>query len=73
LKYTYAAAAILNVILNSIMIPLWGATGAGLASLITQIFTSIGLPAMIPDMRPNAKLMLQAIMLRGWLPEKQKE
>ena len=73
LKYTYAAAAIMNVILNSIMIPLWGAMGAGLASLITQMFTSIGLPAMIPDMRPNVKLMLQAIVLKDWLPEKQKK
>ena len=70
LKYTYAAAAIMNVILNSLMIPLWGAMGAGLASLITQMFTSIGLPAMIPDMRPNVKLMLQAIALKDWRPKK---
>ena len=41
LKYIYAIAAVLNIILNFIFIPLWGASGAAFASLITQVFTSI--------------------------------
>ncbi len=65
LKYMYIFAAVMNVALNSIFIPLWGASGAALVSLITQIFTSIILPYCIKDIRPNAKLMLEAIMLRG--------
>ena len=65
LKYMYCSAAILNVIMNYIFIPWWGASGAALASLITQVFTSIILPCFFKDLRPNAKLMLDAIMLRG--------
>lgn len=61
LKYMYLGAAIINILLNLIFIPLWGTTGAALASLITQIFTSIGLPLTIKALRPNAKLMLEAI------------
>ncbi len=64
LKYMYGGAAVLNVILNAVFIPLMGAVGAALASLITQVFTSIVLPMFFKDMRPNAKLMLEAVLLR---------
>ena len=70
LKYIYLSAAILNVGLNFLMIPSWGASGAALASLITQIFTSIILPLFIKDLRPNAKLMLEAIILKDVFPKK---
>lgn len=63
LKYIYIVAAIMNVILNFIMIPYWGATGAAAASLITQIFTSIILPLFIKGMKRNSILMLQAMVL----------
>lgn len=65
LKYMYCGAAIINVLLNLIFIPLMGASGAALASLITQIFTSIILPMCFKEMRPNAKLMIEAILLKG--------
>lgn len=65
LKYMYFSAAIINVILNYIMIPVWGPQGAALASLITQICTAMILPLFIKDMRPNAKLMIEAFMLKG--------
>ena len=65
LKYMYCGAAIINVGLNLVFIPLMGASGAALASLITQVFTSIILPLCFRGMRPNAKLMLEAILLRG--------
>jgi len=64
LKYMYFAAAIINIGLNYLMIPAWGTVGAAAASLITQIFTSIAIPYLIPAMRPNAKLMTEAFMLR---------
>lgn len=63
LKYLYIVAAIMNVILNFIMIPFWGAAGAASASLITQIFTSIVLPLFIKGMKRNSILMLQAMVL----------
>ena len=64
LKYMYIPAIIINVGLNYLLIPSMGATGAALASLITQVFTSIILPLFIKDLRPNAKLMLEGIFLR---------
>ena len=65
LKYMYGCAAVLNVILNAILIPFMGTSGAALATLITNIFTSIVLPLCIKEMRPNARLMLDAILLKN--------
>ena len=65
LKYIYVLAAVLNVILNFIFIPLLGASGAAIASLIAQISTSIVLPLFIKGIRENAVLMLEAILLKG--------
>ena len=65
LKYMYLSAAIINIILNYVMIPVWGASGAAAASLITQICTSIILPCFIRELRPNVRLMLQAFFLRN--------
>lgn len=65
LKYLYAAAAIINVVLNLVLIPLWGASGAALASLVTQISTTVILPAFIPALRPNSRLMVEALMLKN--------
>lgn len=64
LKYIYLSAAVINVILNFIMIPLWGTAGAALASLLTQILTSILLPFCVKALRPNAILMLEAVTFR---------
>ena len=65
LKYMYLSAAFINIGLNYLMIPVWGASGAALASLITQICTSLILPCFWKDMRPNVKLMIDAFLLRG--------
>ena len=73
LKYMYIFAAVLNVILNFILIPKWGTSGAASASLITQIFTSIVFPMFIKDLRPNAKLMLEAIILKDVFPKKKRD
>lgn len=70
LKYLYFAAAVINVLLNLLLIPRWGASGAAAASLVTQISTTVILPALIPPLRPNAKLMLEAALLRDVLPRK---
>lgn len=70
LKYMYLTAAVINVILNCLFIPMTGAAGAATASLITQIFTSIILPIFIKEMRPNAKLMVEAILLKDVLNKK---
>lgn len=66
----YFAAAVVNVGLNLLLIPLWGASGAALASLASQILTGFVLPFFIKDLRPNAKLMLEAILLKNVFPSK---
>lgn len=65
LKYLYTIAAFLNVLLNFILIPHMGAAGAAIASLVTQMFTSIILPAFFKELRSNTKLMIDAILLRN--------
>ncbi len=64
LKYLYFGAAVLNVTLNWLMIPWWGVVGASVASFVTQMATVTFLPLMIPAMRPNVKLMAEALLLR---------
>ena len=63
LKYIYLTAAISNVGLNLIFIPMWGASGAAVASLIAQILTIV-VPFFIKDMRENSVLILKAILFR---------
>lgn len=50
-----------NVILNAIMIPIWGACGAAFASVLTQIFTNFILGFIMPSMRPNNRLLLKGL------------
>lgn len=58
------SAAVVNFGLNLLLIPKLGPTGAAIASLIAQIATVI-VPAFIKPLRENAKLMLDAILLKG--------
>ena len=65
LKHMYFSAAVVNVLLNLCFIPIWGATGAAVASLATQILTGIIFPCFIRQMRPNVKLMVEAFLLKN--------
>ena len=65
LKYLYLGAAITNVALNAVLIPRWGASGAAMASLLTQISTILVFPALIKDLRSNVKLMIDAVFLKN--------
>lgn len=64
----YIGAAAANVLLNALLIPALGASGAAAASLVTQIATIFVFPPLLPDLRPNAKMMLDAILLKDVLP-----
>lgn len=61
-KYMYIIAAIANIGMNFWLIPSWGATGAAVATLITQFLTSIGIPLIWRDTRENVKLIGEAIL-----------
>ncbi len=70
LIWVYVGGAVANVLVNLLLIPVWGANGAALASLIAQVVTAFVVPICIPALRPNAKLMWDAILLRGIFSEK---
>lgn len=67
-KYLFwlsGCAAAANIALNYWWIPHFGAAGAAWASLVTQILTVTVIPGMIPAMRPNVRLMWEAVRLKG--------
>lgn len=70
LKFVYIGAAIANVLLNLLLIPRWGASGAAAASLAAQIITTMVIPFFIPPLRENSILMLESIRLKGILKKK---
>lgn len=65
LKYIYIFSAVANILLNFVFIPVWGATGAATASLVTQILTTLIVPLAIKDLRRNSILMIESILLKG--------
>ncbi len=64
IKYIYISAAVINVVMNFIFIPIWGASGAAVASLVSQILTSIVVPFFIKGLRENAIMMVKAIIFK---------
>ncbi len=60
-----AVGALTNVVLNFMLIPVWGACGAAVASLATQIFTNVVVGYMIPAIRPNNKIMIDSLNLKS--------
>ena len=55
------AGALLNIILNALLSPHYGAVGAALASFATQIFTNFILNFVLPVMKDNRKLLLMGL------------
>lgn len=58
------AGLVTDVILNSIMIPLWGISGAAFATLITHIVIQVIMPYMYKDTREIAVSIIQGALLR---------
>lgn len=65
LIWIYVLAAAANVILNQVFIPVMGASGAALASLIAQITTVLIAPFLIKPLRRNSELIIEAIRLKN--------
>ena len=58
-------SATLNIGLNFVLIPRWGAMGASVATCISYSFTGFWGNAVFPALRPLFKLQLQGLMLAG--------
>lgn len=63
-KIMAAIGVICNITLNVTLIPLFGVVGAGLATLITQIFINYIVMFFFKELRPNGKLITEAFNLR---------
>lgn len=55
------AGALLNIAINALLIPYFGAFGAAFASLITQVFTNFFLGFMVKELRANNQMLLTGI------------
>lgn len=55
---------VINLILNYLLIPVWGINGAAVATLVTQIFNSIVAPMLYREIRVHTKYILQAFLLK---------
>ena len=55
------SAALFNIVLNAFTIPLWGASGAAFASLLTQFFANFVLGFIMKPIKENNKLLLRGI------------
>lgn len=65
-KYVFWGAVV-NLILNMILIPRLGIEGAAIATLISQIVVALVAPLVYKETRQSVKDMLQAILLKGVL------
>ncbi len=59
------SGATLNVILNYILIPIWGINGASLASLTTQFFTNFVVGYIIKPIRENNSIMIKSLNIKN--------
>ena len=55
------SGALMNILLNSILIPQWGACGAALASVVTQFFTNYIVGFFIKPIRRNNYLVIRGL------------
>lgn len=55
------AGVLANILLNLCLIPLWGATGAAVASVITQFFTNVIVGFICKPMAESNRLMIRGL------------
>lgn len=64
LIWIYVFSTSFNIILNILLIPIYGAVGAAIASLVSQVLSTFVVPFILKPFRKNTKLMVEAILLR---------
>lgn len=63
-KYYLGVGAVVNIILNYLLIPVYGPAGAAAATLLTQIFTAVFAPALFKETRIYTKYVFEAFLLK---------
>ena len=56
-----AAGAGANILVNLCLIPIWGACGAAVAAVVTQIFTNFIMGFVLKEIRPNNRLIFKSL------------
>lgn len=69
IKYISASGAVCNLILNAVLIPVFGITGAAFATLVTRFFTNFVIDFLIPGTRESGKLFLKALVFWKYLKQ----
>lgn len=64
-KIIYLFGAIINILLNIVLINLYGIAGAAIAISLTQFLTNFVFVYLLKETRNNAKLMINGILLKG--------
>lgn len=63
-KYYLAIGAVINVVLNALLIPPMGIIGASIATLITQIVTCLIAPVLFKETRIHTSIVWDAFILK---------
>lgn len=71
-KYYIAIGAVVNLVLNAIMIPRIGINGAAIATLITQITTSLIAPLFFKETKAHTVIVLRSFVC-SWYFEGKKD
>lgn len=66
-QVTTLIGAIMNILLNYVLIPQYGVSGAAAASLFTQIAANFIILRFIPSLKENFYIICDAVVLRGVL------
>jgi len=61
-KYYLAIGAVFNLVMNMVLIPVIGTLGAAVATLLTQIITSMIAPLFFKETRIHTSLVLKAVV-----------
>ncbi|MFQ6805786.1 MAG: flippase [Lachnospiraceae bacterium] len=64
IKYFVALGAFINVVLNWMLIPILGAVGAAIATLVTEVLSSFVATGIVPKTRPYFKILLRSIKIK---------
>lgn len=65
-KYYIFLGAIMNLVLNWLLIPLAGINGAAFATLITQVFVCVFAPLFFKETRVHTRILIEGVSL-SWL------
>lgn len=72
-KYYLGIGAAVNLVLNAMLISLWGIRGAALATLVTQFVTAIVAPMLFRQTRAHTRLVWDAFTCRWWFERRRNE